>query len=726
MQISVSKYAHSSKSWRTLGCSWEGLIDHLQRNTVITQETLAEYLALDKGAQGKIKNVGAFMGASMLPGSTDRKLTNVKDAQILVLDADTVQPDLLDKLDQSGLSYILYSTHSSTPVAPKYRVIFDLTRPITLEEHMHVAHRIAQDFGVENFCNCSYRINQEMFYPSYPRDVTPIFKHVRGRPIDVDLQVSRDVDEDLFKATDGSKVTTLPGGKKLGDPRDYDGIVGAFCRKYTITECITKFLSLKYEPTDDPNRWAVVGGTSAGLVIYDDLWAYSHHATHDPASDGHCHNAFNLFKVHGFAGDFVATAQFISEQLPDVMAEAAKKAFDEQVAIDAETHGDWTRLLDRSDMGNIRPTLGNCLIIMSNDRGLSGIAFDSFKNEIVVREDLPWRTASKSYQWRDPDDSELYIYISLEYCDFSKRDLDACFIKTWSSRAFNPLIEMLDELPEWDGEERVDTLFIDCLGAEDTRLTRLITRKWIAGCIQRAYKPGLKQDHMLMLIGEQGIQKSTMLAKLAMSPDFFTDSVGVRDMEDGKRAGEKIQGIWIAELGEMKGMLAADKEAVKNFLSSQSDHFRPSYGRVARTFPRICCFAGTTNRSEQLTDETGNRRYWIIKVEKYVKSPEVDQVWAEAKARFMSEPLYLDSKDEQIASNFRKEFVESDVWVDQIDEWIKKNNFTETTVKQVWTECFNFGIKECEKRDQMRIARALRMLSGKEPKWSRIGKVYSF
>ncbi|UTW68407.1 hypothetical protein KHA80_12150 [Anaerobacillus sp. HL2] len=73
---------------------------------------------------------------------------------------------------------------------------------------------------------------------------------------------------------------------KQGDPKSKEGVVGAFCRTYTVTDVIEKYLSDIYVPCEDPNRYTYSeGSTAGGLVIYGDGdFAYSHHST-DPLLD---------------------------------------------------------------------------------------------------------------------------------------------------------------------------------------------------------------------------------------------------------------------------------------------------------------------------------------------------------------------------------------------------------------------------------------------------------
>jgi predicted P-loop ATPase len=219
--------------------------------------------------------------------------------------------------------------------------------------------------------------------------------------------------------------------------------------------------------------------------------------------------------------------------------------------------------------------------------------------------------------------------------------------------AYNPVVDYLNSL-DWDDEPRLDTLFIDYLGAADTPYTRAVTRKAFTAAVARAMEPGVKYDFMPIPTGTQGIGKSTLLQK--MGRQWFSDSLKTFD---GKEASELVQGVWIVEVAEMEAMTKSTISRVKQFLSQREDIYRPAYGRVVEWHPRRCVFFGTSNDREYLRDRTGNRRFWPVDTNtvKPLKSvftdldeDTVDQLWAEAVMRWqLGEPLYLTGDVEKAA-----------------------------------------------------------------------------
>lgn len=131
---------------------------------------------------------------------------------------------------------------------------------------------------------------------------------------------------------------------------------------------------------------------------------------------------------------------------------------------------------------------------------------------------------------------------------------------------------------------RVDTLFIDYLGAEDNDYVRAVCRKIMCATYMRVYHPGIKFDYLPVFSGAQGIGKSTFISNLGM--EWFSDSLTLSDMND-KTAAEKLQGYWIHEIGELAGMKKADLDKVKAFVSRCDDKYRASFGRRVTPHPRV-------------------------------------------------------------------------------------------------------------------------------------------
>jgi predicted P-loop ATPase len=430
-------------------------------------------------------------------------------------------------------------------------------------------------------------------------------------------------------------------------------------------------LSDIYSPTSLDDRYDFIAGEgTAGVVVYGDRFAYSHHAT-DPAG-GQLLNAFDLVRVHRFGDDdpkksFNEMAEYAMKD-PAVQAEALKRRQSQAVSdfepSDDDYDDSWTKLLqyEKKTM-TLKNNLHNIRLIMENDPLLKHIVFNQLADGMEIRGDIPWKHPGKF--WRDADDSQLICYVDDKYGTFSQRNYDIAVTKSVDDRSYHPIREYFDSLPDWDGVTRAESAVINYLGAADTPYVRAATRKTLCAAYRRIKVPGIKFDYMPVLNGPQGIGKSTLIAKLGM--EWYSDSLNLSDMND-KTAAEKLQGYWILEIGELAGMKKADLDKVKAFISRQDDKYRASFGRRVTPHPRQCVFFGTTNSENgYLRDITGNRRYWNIKVDgkgKYhswdLTQDIVDQIWAEVKVLEPDEELFLPPELEDYAKGEQRDAMEAD------------------------------------------------------------------
>ena len=440
-----------------------------------------------------------------------------------------------------------------------------------------------------------------------------------------------------------------------------------------------------YEAVDTmPERYTYIeGSTTGGAVVYDNgKFLYSHHAT-DPCS-GRLVNAFDLVRLHKFSDkDDTATAGAPTNRLPSFLAmceyacglpevgaliskeryESAVKDFEGITADENEEPENWMVLLEKNaQTGAVKATIDNVRIILEHDPLLKGkFALNEFAGRGEVLGALPWDNREKRRLWDDNDNQGLYWYLERVYKISGNGKVDGALSLHSNAHAFNDVKDYLKGLKgKWDGIPRLDTLFIEYLGAKDTAYNRAVTRKAFTAAVARAMTPGCKYDNMVILAGPQGIGKSTLLDK--MSHGWFNDSI--RTFE-GKEASELLQGVWLVEVSELDAFRRTDVSRIKQFLSLRADRFRAAYGRNVKELPRTCIFFGTTNTTEYLQDTTGNRRFWPIDTgeQRHTKNvwrdlteEEIDQVWAEAYARWQAgEPLYLSGALEDAAKEKQEE-----------------------------------------------------------------------
>lgn len=685
--------SRSARSWKSDKMTWSALANKLAEPTV-TNETAAEYAKMSKADQGQKKDVGGFVGG-YIPKNGRRIRGAVKERYLITLDADNPGEDFIVDLDMElgGMEYVLYSTHSHTADNPRYRVIIPVDRPMTPDEYQAVSRRIADNIGIEFFDPSTHQAERLMYWPSHPKDVEYVYLHSEGSLVSVDayLGTYRDWrDTSLWPTSEKESQIRLDAAKKQGNPLEKKGLIGAFCRSYSITEAIHKFLPEVYEPTAVEDRYTYVAGSSVGgLVIYDnDTFAYSNHAT-DPIS-GKLVNAFDLVRIHLFGakdiGEDPATAvtklpsykdmiDFVIEDgAAPILLDKERMADMEFDDITDDEEGLRAKL-KRDRKGNPESDVFNCLSVLKQDPSLKGkIRLDEFAHRLVVIDDLPWRDKDETPYWTDTDDACLRNYFATQYLIKGKCIIDDALQEVTQDNKFHPVRQYLTGL-SWDGECRVDTLFIDYIGAEDTEYIRAVTRKWMCGAVARVMDPGVKFDTAIVLYGSQGLGKSLILERLGRI--WFNNSLVDIKTKD---ALEQIQGSWIVELAELAPTYKNDNEIVKAFISRTSDRFRSPYGRRTEEYPRQCVFAGSTNNLMFLKDRTGNRRFWPITGDKARKTKnawdlsndEIDQLWAEAYHYWTEgEPLVLEGALEEEALRIQLSHTEGGELVGLIEEYLE-------------------------------------------------------
>ena len=663
------------KRWNGGEMELEEFIERIS-HTIRTAETVEQYMKMTKAKQDAIKDVGGFVMGKLKGGR--RKKDCVEFRSALTLDMDHAVQDIPEQVEMFfDFRCLIYSTHKHTQENPRLRLIIPFTRNVSPDEYVAVARKVAEDIGIEMFDDTTYEPSRLMYWPSTSADGEFLFRDIEGELLDPDGVLSRYKDwRDSSEWPVSSRQQNIVQRemRKQADPLTKDGVIGAFCRTYTIEDAIAAFLPDVYQPSAMPGRYDYIPADSqAGVVIYEGKFAYSHHAT-DPAC-GKLMNAFDMVRIHRY-GDLDEKAAEDTEavKLPSFSAMSEFAVSDENVKMtiagermekaEKEFSGeneDWQKELEYEKRSTVvKNTLRNLLLILNNDEKLKGIVFNQLSDGMEIKGEVPWEHPSRF--WRDADDAQLISYVDLTYGTFSARNYDIAVTKVADDRSYHPIREFLASLPEWDKVPRVDTILVDFLGASDNAYVRAVTRKTLCGAIARVMNPGCKFDTMLVLNGPQGKGKSTLISKLC--GEWFNDSLLLNDTKD-KTAAEKLQGYWILEIGELAGLKKTEIETLRGFLSRQNDIYRASFGRRATPHPRQCVFIGTTNAENgYLRDTAGNRRFWPVKTPGdaaraswEMTEEEIRQIWAEALVRYKEgEPLHLDNelagmalKEQQIA-----------------------------------------------------------------------------
>lgn len=656
-------------------------------------ETHAQFMAAKKSVQDKLKDVGAFIGGKLLNGV--RKAGHVEFRDLITLDLDNIpsgQTDtVLAKLKTLGISMCAYSTRKHSPEAPRLRVVIPLARSVTADEYEPIARLMAYIICPDMtwFDRTTFDTNRIMYWPSRSSDSQYVYDWTGGGFLDADGMLAwyqenhldwRDFNCWIRCPTED--VTHAPATKQE-DPLEKKGVVGTFCRVYSIVDVLDKFLPGVYVPTSTPDRYTYAqGSTTGGAIVYENKFLYSHHAT-DPACDTLC-NAFDLVRIHLFGNmDDQAKPGTPTNKLPSytrmkefanadgVVQDCIRKEKYKELREDfgdvayngsivpvgngddtsgRNSNGDpgtddigrmseWLKLLKTDGNNAYVKSYENVLIALENDPLLMRrVYMNTFTGRAVGVEPLPWgkhksATDNASFDWTDADDAGLQLYVERLLGVRTKSLVLTALEECRALHQYHPVQNYFQSLI-WDGVPRLETVFSDYLGAEDNPYTRALAKMTFVAAVTRIFFPGTKFDTAVVFVGKQGLGKSSFLSIMAKDPDWYTDNIKTLD----RSAVENIQGTLIVELSELAALKRNEIEEVKAFLSRTKDRARMAYARNVSVLPRTCILFGTTNTHNFLKDVTGDRRFYpvdvgVIPIKKnvfYHLPAEVDQIWAEA------------------------------------------------------------------------------------------------
>lgn len=368
---------------------------------------------------------------------------------------------------------------------------------------------------------------------------------------------------------------------------------------------------------------------------------------------------------------------------------------------------DWfSTQLELDQNGMLRSNINNVSIIVHNDPRLwEAICYDEFSQQIVCRRDIVSKSENvpdrrvrdkvRGDRWQDIDDISIRALLAVPNGEgktgyglgtVSERDINAGVSLAAHRNKFHPVKDYLEAL-EWDGIERVDTLFIDYLRADDNVYHREAARMVMIASVARIYEPGHKFDFAPVLQGPQGLRKSSFIETL-YSEGWFGELTC--SLSDTQKIAETIGGKWVVEFGELASFYKSDHNDAKQFMSRKVDSVRMAYDRRISDFPRQTVFWGSTNDKKYLRDPTGNRRWWpiicgAVQIDTDTLAAVRDQLWAEALVAYRSMraerpigtlPLYLASEVSQAEARRLQDDARThtlpEAWTDIIADWLAK------------------------------------------------------
>jgi len=216
--------------------------------------------------------------------------------------------------------------------------------------------------------------------------------------------------------------------------------------------------------------------------------------------------------------------------------------------------------------------------------------------------------------------------------DLTERHTRDAVISLAVEHCFDPVVDMLAQAEaNWDGVKRLDRMAADYLNCEDSKLNAAFVRKMMIAAVARARNPGCKFDTIVVLESVEGFNKSTALRVLAGDENFSDENIIGKNSREVQ---EQLAEIWIHENADLAGMKKTEVETVKAYASRMVDIARPAYGHFQKRQKRHSIEVGTTNSDSYLQSQTGNRRFWPVRVLKSIDIAKLKhdrmQLWGEA------------------------------------------------------------------------------------------------
>jgi predicted P-loop ATPase len=373
------------------------------------------------------------------------------------------------------------------------------------------------------------------------------------------------------------------------------------------------------------------------------------------------------------------------------------------------------------DRGAIRLSMDNMVKAIERP-DLCGLVlgYDAFRDEIMCSID----GGANWIPFKDSNYTELRINLERMGFRLPPRELtrDAVLFVAMANQ-FDSAQVWLNGLV-WDGVKRIETFPEAHIGVEDTQYHRAVGRYLWTALAGRVLSPGCKADMAPVLVGRQGTRKSSAVAAMAPDPKFFTEiSFSERD-DDLSR---KMRGRLIAEIAELRGLRTRESEHVKALITKQHEEWIPKYREYKTVYPRRIVFIGTTNQEEFLADETGNRRWLPIRVEKTIDVDRITrdcpQLWAEGRELFLAGGIDY-QEAELLAIHVHAEYMIGDSWLQKVASWLEGEDFWREApskrsylqTHEVLQDALHIPARNWGKPEEMRVGKILRALGYKRAK----------
>lgn len=383
---------------------------------------------------------------------------------------------------------------------------------------------------------------------------------------------------------------------------------------------------------------------------------------------------------------------------------------------------------ERNKMGVILATVGNVAkAAASPQASRRRLRYDTFRAELVI-------ASVDAEDWRPFEDADAVdMRIALAEIGFEpvgKELMRDAIVLAARDQRFDTATHWLEEIvPAWDGVERIARFYPDYFQTDDTPYTRACGEYVWTAHAGRVLDPGCQADMAPVLVGKQGLRKSSGVAAISPAEDFFAKiDLDLKDADLSR----KLRGLLVGELDELKGLATREGDAIRAWITKRFERWTPKYQEYDARFPRRLILHGTSNKEDFLADETGERRWLPMFVRGLVDVDRIAadraQLWAEGRERFKAGGVAWEAA-ERLAKAEHHHFKAHDPWEGPVGRWLD-NEETDgaaprygrngVSTEVVLTMALGMEAARLGKREEMRVAAVLKAL-GMERTQRKIG-----
>ncbi len=601
-------------------------------------------------------------------------------------------------VEKQGLAAILYTSPSHTADAPRWRVLCPTSAPMLPERRDSMLGRLNGLLG-GILAGESWTLSQSYYYGSVRKNPSHEVVIIEGQPIDF----HDDLDQIWRGKTDKTKAASMPGAVQQSTAGGTADLVRAVTTGGDYHGALT---ALAWRHASDGMDARAIVATLQGLM--DAV---------PPDVRDRKGNTVEPGRWKARYAEIPGLVKSAQRKLASIATAAAEAQSEEPAAPGLTSPPEpaaplWPKYLQCDDRGTPIPNLANAALALRQAPELAGlVAYDDMLRHVILNRPVPGSRRARitaPQPIEDPDVAAVQEWLQRhELRKLGKEVTSQAVDLIAHEHAFHPVRTYLNGL-QWDRKPRLDTWLSYYLGAEHTPYTAGIGTMFMVAAVARIMRPGCKADYMVILEGPQGVLKSSVCRVLAGA--WFSDSLPELHHSDAVRLSMHMRGKWLIEIAEMSSISKTEAGALKAFLTQTEEKYTPKYGRNEVTERRQCLFIGTTNKTAYLRDETGNRRFWPVKIGAIdidALRHDRDQLFAEAVTAFRAGASWWpDGEFERKHINPEQDArFEGDAWEEMIREFLSTT--TRTTIADIARKALHFDVSRIGTVDQRRIAAVL-------------------